>query len=143
MSEAQKIDQDVSPQQDETARPDASRKTRQAYSKLRRELNEEELQNPAVQRVLVNELDRLEDEAAELRQFRKDFYVCDKEKAVLEGAHKQKIAVQIVKDVCFVTGGSLVGIGPTLWSTQPYGLIVLLIGFALIICGVVCRIVER
>ena len=142
MSEAQKIDQDVSPRADETSQS-APRKTRQAYSKVRRELSEDELQNPSVQRVLVNELDRLEDEASELRHYRKDFHECDKAKAVLEAKGKQNIAVQIVKDVCFVTGGSLVGIAPSLWSNAPFGHVVLLIGFALIVCGAVCRFIER
>ena len=69
MPEPEKIDQDVSPHVDEPAST-GQRKARKAYSKVRRELSEEELQNPSVQRVLVNELDRLEDEVTESRHFR-------------------------------------------------------------------------
>src|SRR5665647_1516759 len=121
MPEPEKIDQDVSPHVDEPAST-GQRKARKAYSKVRRELSEEELQNPSVQRVLVNELDRLEDEVTESRHFREDFHKCDKAKAVLEAGKKQNIAVQIVKDVCFVVGGTLVGVAPSLWSNAPYGL---------------------
>lgn len=142
MADSPKIDQDVSPHADEPSQA-AQRKTRQAYSKVRRELNEEELQNPSVQRVLVNELDRLEDVVTELQHFRNDFHECDKAKAVLEAAKKQNIAVQIVRDVCFVAGGSLVGIAPSLWKNAPYGLVVLLVGFSLIVCGAVCRFIEK
>jgi len=143
MDELQKLDRDVSPRQEETAATPAPRKTRQAYSKVRRELNEEELLNPAVHRLLVNELDRMEEEVADHRHFRDDFYKCDKECAVLRGARTQHLAVQIVKDVCFVTGGALAGIGPSLWHSPPYGLVVVLVAFVLIICGIVCRIIEK
>jgi hypothetical protein len=143
MDEIQKLDQDVSPRPEESVATPVPRKTRQAYSKVRRELDEGELQNPAVQRLLVNELDRLEEEVDELRHLRRDFSVCDKERAVLKAARKQHIAVQIIKDVCFVTGGVLAGIGPSLWQSPPYGLTILLVAFALIVCGTVCRIIEK
>jgi hypothetical protein len=143
MSEGLKIDQDVNPQQGAAGEGAGPPKLRQAYSKVRRELSEDELQNPVVQRLLVNDLDRIEGEVAELRHFRDEFHKCDKAKAVLEGARKQKIAVQIVKDVCFFAGGALVGIAPSLWGTPHCGLTILLTGFALIICGIVCRVVEK
>ena len=143
MDEAQKLDQDVGLPQEETAQPVAARKTRQAYSKVRRELNEEEMLTPAVHRLLVNDIDRLEEEVGDLRHFRDDFYKCAEERAVLKGARNQQLAVQIVKDVCFATGGWLTGMSQGLWNNPPYGTVVLLTGFALIICGIVCRIVEK
>ena len=62
-------------------------------SNVRRELSEEELSSPAVQRMLLDELDRLETEAGELKEFKefKDrFYSADKDAAVLESgfAHR-------------------------------------------------------
>ena len=45
-------------------------KGRQALSKVRRELSEEESSSPAVQRMLLDDLERLETEASELRESR-------------------------------------------------------------------------
>ena len=59
------------------------RKGRQALSKVRRELSEEEMSSPAVQRMLLDELERLEMEASELREFKDKFHTTDKDAAVL------------------------------------------------------------
>ncbi|MDR3456116.1 MAG: hypothetical protein P4N60_01615 [Verrucomicrobiae bacterium] len=144
MGDAQQLDQDSSPQQGQAAPESAPSKAKQAYSKLRRELNEDELkENSAAIRFLLKDLDRLYDEGNELKDFRERFHACDKDKAVLEAKKGQKITVQIIKDVCFVAGGSMVGLAPTLWITPYAGLTTLLLGISLIICGIVCRIIER
>lgn len=72
---------DLEPHEDGSAQ--GNRKGRQALSNVRRELSEEELSSPAVQRMLLDELDRLETEAGELKEFKDRFYSADKDAAVL------------------------------------------------------------
>ena len=62
---------------DEDGEPQGNRKGRQALSNVPRELSEEEISSPAVQRMLLDELDRLETEAGELGEFKDRFYSAD------------------------------------------------------------------
>lgn len=46
---------------------------RKSFAKLRRELSDEELSSPAVQRMLIDEIERLDAERTELASFRISF----------------------------------------------------------------------
>ena len=50
-------------------------KSRQSLSRLRRELSEDELSLPAVQRLLIEELERLDRQNAELQDYRVRFHL--------------------------------------------------------------------
>ena len=46
----------------------SAEKGRRSFAKLRRELSDDELSSPAVQRLLIDDIERLEREVAELKE---------------------------------------------------------------------------
>jgi hypothetical protein len=56
----------------ETSAPSSPKKGRQAFKTVTRELSEEDLANPAVQKLLLDDLDRLETENEEQKKWGTD-----------------------------------------------------------------------
>ena len=108
---------------------------RKALSNLRRELSEDESDTPAVQRMLLDEVDRLEAEVGELRQFRDRFYSADKNAEVL----RERLRASVARDGSLAIGAAILGLAPSLWSSQPVGWIVIALGLALMVTAVVAR----
>ena len=122
---------DLEPREDGPAQE--NRKRRQALSNVRRELSEEESSSPAVQLMLLDDIDRLETEVGELRAFKDRFHAVDKDAAVLG----ERLRGSMARDGGLAVGAALLGLAPSLWSSQPIGSIVVglgvvLIGFALL-----------
>src|ERR1043166_5032236 len=98
------------PPDEEPARPretaiNLAPKGRQSLSRLRRELSDEELASPAVQRLLVEELETLEKEKAELLGYRDRFHAADKEVAILQEQKARSLAGEIISTACLDVGG--------------------------------------
>lgn len=127
----------------ETSGPPISIKTRQPFARVRRELSEEELTSPAVQRLLLDEVERLERQINELASYRELYHELDKRAAVLEQNAKKSLASEIIFGVCLCIGAAALGYAPAVWSSQPTGYLSLAFGLILIICGVVSRLVQR
>ncbi len=118
-------------------------KKRQSLSKVRRELSEDELASPASQKFLMEELERLDCQNAELEDYRVRFHTVDKRAAVLEEKSKESLAGEIVFGVMITVGAALLGFTPSIWSQQPGGWLMLIFGGVLIIGGIVSRVVQR
>jgi len=112
------------------------------YSKLRRELSDEELTNPAVQKLLLSEIDRLEIRVAELELVEKNFHSVDKEKAILVERGKAVNAMEILYSICLAIGSGLIGLA-SLFEIKEKGWIPLICGAVLIIVGVISKIVKK
>jgi hypothetical protein len=108
---------DQEPAPDEAQRSTVALKTRPAFAKLRRELTEDELGTPAVQRLLLMEIERLERVETELVGYRARFHDVDKRAAVLAEKGKKWTATEIVHAVCLSVGSALIGYAPSL--SQP------------------------
>jgi hypothetical protein len=121
----------------------AAPKARQSLARVRRELSEEELASPAVQRLLIEELERLERQNVILAEYRERFHAADKEAAILKEQNKKSLAGEIVFGVALAVGAALVGYAPVLWSNQPSGSVALGLGIFLMIGGAVSRMVQR
>lgn len=76
MAEEQKADGEREAGSTPVKVPD--RKVHRAYSKVRRELSEDELVTPGAQRLLLDELDRLQRQVDELAAYRTQFHEADK-----------------------------------------------------------------
>jgi hypothetical protein len=61
----------------------AQPKTRRSWSQLKRDLTDEELTSPAAVKMLLDEVERLERENAELSGYRERFHEADKTSAIL------------------------------------------------------------
>lgn len=124
---------DIEPQGD-GSQDGAPLSKRKALSKLRRELSEDESGTPAVQRMLLDEVERLETEVDELRQFRDRFHSADKDAEVL----RERLRESVARDGSLAIGAAILGLAPSLWSSQPIGWIVMALGFVLV-AAVVAR----
>ena len=113
----------------------SNRKARKALSNVRRELSEEELKSPAVQRMLLDELERLEIEVGDLRVFKDSFYSADKDAAVL----RERLRASVARDSGLAIGAAILGLAPSLWSSQPVGGIVVALGVALVVFALLAK----
>lgn len=111
------------------------------YSKLRRELSDDELSNPAVQKLLISEIDKLEIRVAELEICEKEFYEVDKAKAVLEEKMKTHSSQEILYSFCLSIGSAIMGLS-SLVKLNETGWIFLLVGGLLIIGGILSKFVK-
>ena len=114
---------------------------RKSFSKLRRELNDEESLSPGVQRMLIDEIDRLESQCQENSSYREKYHEVDKRVGVLEEKAKTQISVEIIHIACMTVGAAAIGYAPSIWSS-PQGWISLVFGAVLVICGLVAKAVK-
>ena len=118
-------------------------KTRRPFAKLRRELSDDELTSPAVQRLLLDEIERLDREVSELEKYRTEFHEVDKRCAVVEQRVKKSLGSEIIFGVCLCVGAAALGYAPSVWSHQPSGYLAVAFGSILIVCGVASKLVQR
>lgn len=131
---------DVEPQETGEGTPQHATKGtsgRKSFAKLRRELSDEELSSPAVQRMLLDEIERLDAEREELVSFRKKFHDSDKRAAILEEKFKTKISIEIIHLACMTVGAAAIGYAPS-----QKGLTAWIFGGILIVAGIVARVVK-
>ena len=140
---AQESDQpDVEPR----GRADASngtKKSRRALGNLRRELSDEELQSPAVQKMLLDEVERLEAERDEWKELGERFHERDAQVGILQKRLKAAKGLELVQVGTLATGSLLVGYVPAVWSQQPTGWLALLVGSALIVTALLAMWKRR
>ena len=141
MEEKDKFDQEPEDISDELQHPIP--KSRRTLSRVRRELSEEELTSPAVQRMLIGEIERLDEERAELIDYRERFYGAERRAAILEEKTKASIASDIIFGTCLTVGAAAIGYAPATWTQQPTGWIFLILGGLLIIGGTIARGVKK
>jgi len=118
-------------------------KGRPSFAKVRRELSEEELSSPAVQRLLLDELERLERESARLETYQDRYYKADRLCAVYEERSRTTRVNEVLSVVCLTVGSAALGYAPSLWTSQPSGWISIVLGSALIIGGIAAKVIKR
>jgi hypothetical protein len=118
-------------------------KGRQSFAGIRRELSDEELSTPAVQKLLIGEIDRLEGESGELRLYREQFYTAERKCAVLEERGKASASHELLYGVCLAMGSAALGSAPTLWAIQPAGYISVVFGLLLVGGGVASKVFRK
>ena len=118
-------------------------KGRASFSKLPRQLSEEELSSPAAKKFMIDEIERLDRENEELQSFRQQYHDSDKECAVLLEKTKISKAHEIMYAVCLVVGSAALGYAPSLWPQQPDGVLSLVLGGVLIIGAVLTKLLSK
>ena len=108
-------------------------KGRQSFRRLSRELSPEDLRETGTQKMILDLLDRLEDENDELKEFKEKFHERDKEVAVLRERLKKSTAQDIVIGAMLAGGSLVLGYLPSL--LLPTGWIALVVG-GLFSCGI-------
>lgn len=136
---------DVEPEESTGAPPSDTVKPksgRRSFSKLPRELSEKELASPAVQKMLVDEIERLEAECDDLSSYRPKFHEADKRAAVLDEKFKGKISVDILQTGCLTAGAAALGYAPSITTGHPSALMVAIFGVVLVIAGLAAKMVK-
>lgn len=140
------IDQmDVEPEEPSGVKPSETVKPksgRRSFSKLPRELSEKELASPAVQKMLVDEIERLETECDDFSSYLSKFHEADKRAAVLEEKFKGKISADILQTGCLTVGAAALGYAPSITTGQPSAWMVAIFGVVLVIAGLAAKAVK-
>lgn len=110
------------------------------YANVRRELSEEELASPVVQRLLLSDHDRMERECERLKSYEERYHECDKQVAILKEKLKNSTASEILYSCCVSFGSILTGVSGIYWDNK--GWIFLLIGVAMVIGGVMYKFLR-
>jgi hypothetical protein len=118
-------------------------KTRRALARLKRELSDEELSHPGVQKLLLDTIERTEEENVALRSFRERYHESDKQYEVLKEKLKTHTALDVISMGCMALGGTALGYARSLWASQPAGLIALISGAGLFAMGITAKVVRR
>lgn len=118
-------------------------KGRQSLSRVRRELSDEEFATPAVVRMMIEDLERLEREVADLKDYRAQYHSADKRADILAEKAKRSLADDLVFGVGLAIGSAALGYAPALWDHQPSGTIALVFGSALILGCIGFKAIRR
>jgi hypothetical protein len=118
-------------------------KSRPAFARIRRELSEDELATPAVQRMLLSEVERLERVETEFVAVRAQFHAVDKRASVLEERHRKWTATEVLATACVAVGSVMLGYAPSFPGGSPHQTITIVLGAALVIAGIVVKAVQR
>jgi hypothetical protein len=111
------------------------------FVNIKRDLNEDDLKNPAVQRLLLSDNDKLEHQVHKLEIINDKFHIIDKECAVLKEKLNQNTAFEIIFTTCIAIGSALCGISSIYWTQKGY--ILLLIGLGLTFGGILAKIAKK
>jgi hypothetical protein len=116
---------------------------RQSLRAIRRELQEGELTNPGVQRLILEDLETAERECEALGEYVERFHEADKRAAVLEEKLRTNTALEILFAVGIGMGFVILGLAPYFWDATLRGPAALCVGAVLIVGSVVGRVVKR
>jgi hypothetical protein len=117
-------------------------KARRALARLKRELTDDELSSTGVQKMLLDSLERAEEEVAELRRFRDQYYEADKRNGVLQEKFQTKIAMEVISTGTIAIGAAAFVYAPEAWKSQPDGWIALAFGIAATVAGIIAKVIH-
>ena len=115
---------------------------RRSFDNLRRELSDDELASPATQRMLLDEIERLDADNDDLRVFREKFHAADRKVGVMEERFKTRISMEVVHIACVTVNGEAAGFGASNWTVQPSATLAVVFGGVLILAGVIAKAVK-
>jgi hypothetical protein len=117
-------------------------KSRKALSRLQRELSHEDLATPGVQKMLIEELERAEDELSDAKFFRDKFHLADKDLAVTKEKLKGWTAMEIISTASIAVGAAAFAYAPEAAKTPYGGWVVAAGAFILTIIGVIAKAIR-
>lgn len=120
-----------------------SPKIHRAFSRLKRELSDEDLASPGVQKMLLDYVERADEENAALKKFRDKFHESDKRNGILEEKLKINAAAEALSMGSLAVGAAALGFAPSLWSTSVGGPIALTFGSVLVMVGILAKVIRR
>lgn len=126
---------------------DGNKMSKGAFSKINRELSEDDLKSPGTQRLILNELDKYEACKAELDFYREQYYEVASECKVYEEKLKSNTTNEVASGFLLAFGPSLMTLAPSIVNKDGnwyyLSTIVLIIGVILLSGGIIAKIIKR
>ncbi|MEH6684460.1 MAG: hypothetical protein V7664_08150 [Qipengyuania sp.] len=121
----------------------AAKKGRRSFSRVQLELNDEELANTAVQKLLIEDLNRQYDENDALRGYVDKFHGVDKQNCILTEKLRVRTGFDIMAGSLLTVGAALVGYGSTVTADQGPDILLIGFGIVLMIAAIVAKGLTR
>jgi hypothetical protein len=117
---------------------------RAAFRDIRRQLIDNDLSNPGVQKLLLAMLEEADTDRENLKPYVNLYHEADKKAAILSEQVKTQKALDIFFGVGIGLGGTIIGLAPFFGGVKPwYGVITALVGLSLIIGAIAGRIANK
>jgi len=140
MAEGERPDQEPNVKAVEPQKPPT--KAHPSLAKLRRELTEEEL-TPTVGRLLLDEIERVERENEELKEYRERYHDADKQCAILREQTKAAKSGEVLYSFSLSVGALVIGLTPAFWAQGAAAVGCIVVGSLLILAGLISKAVKR
>ena len=121
---------------------DDAPKSHRAFSRLKRELSDEDLNSPGVQKLLLDYLERAEEENASLKSVLEKYHEADKKNVVLEQKLRTNTAAEVMSTGCVAIGAAALVYVPVVWPSQPTGSIALFFGIIVTALGIAAKVIR-
>ncbi|MCK7462459.1 hypothetical protein L8O44_00795 [Enterobacter roggenkampii] len=121
-----------------TPEPPASKS--KSYTPLKRTLSEKELLSIGSVSLMIENIERMEDEISSLKSFRDKFHETDKKEAILKEKLSAYKFAEIAYNLSISIGALLVGVAIKLWNQDFYGVLALGCGVALWVSGSIMKL---
>lgn len=111
------------------------------FAQISRQIDEADLDSPAVKRILLGEVDTLQLRVSKLESTEKQYHVIDKECAVLREKIKSLSSQEVLYGFCLTVGSVIVGLSTLVWN-DGYGWVAILIGASLVVGAVLSKVIK-
>ena len=139
------IDADVEPTISNSEGDTHTKSLKKHFAKLATELTDDELSSSGVQKMLLAEIVRLETDISkiETEKFREKFHEADRERAILREREKTLIFSEILYSLSLTLGAVLIGLTPSIDSSDFLQFAVCIIGALLITGSVIAKVFKK
>jgi hypothetical protein len=115
---------------------------RRSFGQVRRELTEAELSSPGVQKLLLDELDRMDGSEIELRAVSEKYYMTNTSLAIAQEKLKTHNAFDIISTGTVAFGSILFGAAFSFMSNGTAFWLMVVLGGLLIVTGIAAKVVR-
>jgi hypothetical protein len=124
---------------------DTKQAARAYFGSARRNLSEEELKAPGAIRLLISEIERLDERCANLESYENKYHDLRVEKAGLESRLRTSRWHEVLTGLCLATGSAGLGLAFKLLSadvTHDSGVAVLILSAILVVAGIAAKVFK-
>lgn len=124
-----------------------TKKSKGAFSKISRELTEQDLNSPGTQRLILNELDKYEECKIQLEFYRDKYFELDKTCAVYSQIIQTSKLFEIVCSAMLAIGPALMTLAPSIVDKDGnwyyLSTIILVLGGVVLVSGVLAKLIQH